>query len=309
MNEELEKSLRQLKESGDDNYTSLRFNDNHRIPDSSHSDQDFIRLTTKLEAEVAVMTLYLEQMLRAITRCRKEQFLRSGRLDNDRLVEVAKGLSKNIFYQKHNGRKLDTAVSLVIDESGSMSAISDIRDLCIMLGECLFRIGVPFEIIGSTTKLTKFSTEDKIMPALNGFSRTNPIIYDHFKQFEEQWPIVRKRLTMMNSYNHNIDGEVLEFAAARIHGRPESRKIVFCLTDGEPEGGQDNDIALVKHVARVANTARACGIEVYGVGLATCSPEKYYGKENFIFLPSSEGCGQVFVRAFADIITNGAVRM
>lgn len=223
-NDEIEEAL---KEVAADNhgrvYTSRRDLDEHRVPEGGENQKvKFTEIFDKMQGEVAAMTLALEQALRALTRCRKEAFLRSGRLDNDRLVEIAKGLSKNIFYQKRQGRELHTAVAMVIDQSGSMgSRIADIRDLVILLGECMYRLGIPFEIIGTTTS---GNYDD-----LNGFSRTNPILYDHYKQFEEQWPQVRQRMIEMDARQNNIDGEAVEFAARRVMARPEERKIVFSL--------------------------------------------------------------------------------
>jgi cobalamin biosynthesis protein CobT len=250
------------------------------------------------------MTMALEQALRAITRCRKEPFLRSGRLDNDRLVEIAKNLSKNIFYQKRQGRELSTAVSLVIDQSGSMGCIGKIRNLVILLGECLYRLGIPFEIIGSTTKCSHSGA-----PELDGFDRTNPIIYDHYKSFNDQWPIARERLLQMGAFVHNIDGEVVEFAARQLLTRTEDRKIIFSLCDGEPCGGQDNDEKLGKNITRVANLARKSGVEVFGVGLGCKGPGVFYGEDHFIFLESGNDIGEQFVREFAKILTKGQVRI
>jgi len=257
-----------------------------------------------MQAEVAAMTMALEQALRALTRCRKEPFLRSGRLDNDRLVEIAKNLSKNIFYQKRQGRELKTAVAMVIDQSGSMSCIYQVRDLVLLLGECMYRLGIPFEVIGTTTKYP-----GQKAPELDGFSRTNPIVYDHYKNYEDQWPVVRERLMNMASYEHNIDGEAVEYAARRLMTRQEERKIVFSLCDGEPCGGQNNDHVLATNITRVATIARKMGVEVYGVGIGTKNPGKFYGEDNFVYLERSENKGEQFVRAFTQILTKGEVRI
>jgi hypothetical protein len=305
-NDEIEAALEDV-ETGTkgDLYTSRRDMDEHTTPEiNDNSRKNFTEVFQAMQSEVAAMTMALEQALRAITRCRKESYLRAGRLDNDRLVEIAKNLSKNIFYQNRPGRKLSTAVSLVIDQSGSMGNIYQIRDLAILLGECMYRLNIPFEITGSTTKYGYGGA-----PELDGFTRTNPIIYDHFKQFEEQWPVVRARMMTMDSRVHNIDGEVVEFAARRLLNRKEERKILFSLCDGEPCGGQGNDDVLGENIKRVAKTARLMGVEVYGVGIGCKGPGEYYGKENFIYLENDEQKGEKFVRSFAGILTHGEVKL
>jgi cobalamin biosynthesis protein CobT len=305
-NDEIEQALKDVESTtGGEVYTSRRDQDEHRVPVPTAEDKrDFVNLFNEMQSEVAAMTMALEQALRALTRCRKEPFLRSGRLDNDRLVEIAKNLSKNIFYQKRQGRELKTAVALVIDQSGSMGCIWQVRDLVLLLGECMYRLGIPFEVIGTTTKYP-----GQKAPELNGFSRTNPIVYDHYKNFEDQWPVVRERLMNMASYEHNIDGEAVEYAARRLMTRQEERKIVFSLCDGEPCGGQNNDHVLAANITRVSTIARKMGVEVFGVGLGTKNPAKFYGEENFVYLERSENKGEQFVRAFTEILTKGEVRI
>jgi hypothetical protein len=305
-NDEIEAALEDV-ETGTkgDLYTSRRDMDEHTTPEiTDESRKVFTKIFDAMQSEVAAMTMALEQALRAITRCRKESYLRGGRLDNDRLVEIAKNLSKNIFYQNRPGRKLSTAVSLVIDQSGSMGNIYQIRDLAILLGECMYRLNIPFEITGTTTKYGYGGA-----PELDGFSRTNPIIYDHFKQFEEQWPVVRARMMTMDSRVHNIDGEAVEFAARRLLARKEERKILFSLCDGEPCGGQGNDDVLGENIKRVANSARLMGVETYGVSIHAKGPINYYGKENCIVIESGDNIGEKFVRSFAGILTHGEVKL
>ena len=304
-NDEIEEALKDVAAAGGDIYTSRRDMDEHRTPILNDDNRkEFTEAFNEMATEVAAMAMALEQALRAMTRCRKESFLRSGRLDNDRLVEIAKNLSKNIFFQKRMGKELKTAVVMAIDQSGSMGNILQIRDLVILLSECMYRLGIPFEIIGTTTKFGYGSA-----PELDGFTRTNPIIYDHYKTFEEQWPVVASRLMQMNSHIHNIDGEVVEFAARRLMNRREDRKIVFSLCDGEPCGGQGNDDKLATNITRVAEVSRLMGVEIFGVGIGTKRPAAYYGKENFIYLENDENKGEKFVRAFAGILTKGEVKL
>jgi cobalamin biosynthesis protein CobT len=306
-NDEIAKALKDVEQSGQQLYTSRRDVDEHRTPNGGEIEkQQFAKVCDKMQNEVAAMTMALEQALRALTRCRKDQFMRSGRLDNSRMVEIAKNLSKEIFYQTRKGKELSTAVAIIIDQSGSMGCYAEIRDLTILLGECLSRLDIPFEVIGTTTK---YECGDRGLPARDGFTRTNPIVYDHFKNFEEQWMVVRQRMMHLGSFKHNIDGEAVEYAAKRVSMRPETRKIVFSLCDGCPCGGQHNDSDLGQNIVNVSKNARKAGIEIYGVGIGTEAPASYYGAENFIELNDGEGKGQQFVTAFAKILTNGQVKV
>ncbi len=59
---------------------------------------------------------------------------------------------------------------------------------------------------------------------------------------------------------------------------------------------------LQRHLVRACEKARNQGVEVYGWGINTYGPQRYYGKENFIFLDKSEGMSKIFFRNLAKII-------
>jgi cobalamin biosynthesis protein CobT len=167
-------------------------------------------------------------------------------------------------------------------------------------------MGIVFEITGTTTK---YVGGNYSMPPMNGMSRTNPIQFFHYKSFEENWIAVRQRIVHTGSRHHNVDGEVVEYAAFRLAQRKESRKIIFSLSDGEPCAGHNNDSEMCQNLKRVCERVRKAGIEVYGFGIETEAPAAFYGRKFFIFLEKVEQMGQDFVRKFADVITGGRVRV
>jgi hypothetical protein len=66
--------------------------------------------------------------------------------------KIAKNLTKNVFYTQKQGVSLDTTVSILVDESGSMDdKISNCRSLAIAISEVLERLKIKFEILGHTT--------------------------------------------------------------------------------------------------------------------------------------------------------------
>jgi cobaltochelatase CobT len=252
------------------------------------------------------MTRAMEQALMAMARCRKNSHLESGRVDLDRLVHIAKSLSKEVFFDSQHGKKLNVAVAITIDESGSMGNFYNVQLLAMAIGEALNAINVPFEIIGSTTK---YASGDYNMPRMNGFSRVNPIIYKHYKDFADKWIAVRQRIVHSYHYNHNVDGEVVEYAAFRLAQRKEARKVVFSLSDGSPCAGHNNDYQMGVNLKRVCDRTRKNGIEVYGFGIGTDAPKQYYGEKFFVSLADVQAMGCDFVREFVKIVTLGKVRV
>lgn len=293
---------KEFKKLPDEKYTSVRDKDEHKIPDSGADREDFLEERKKMRAGVAAMTRALEQALRAMARVRREGYKITGQLDKRRLAAVAKSTSKHVFFQKKNGTHLNTVVEIIIDESGSMVRYcDDVRLLVIALGETLDQIGIPFEITGTTTKCGGHD-----VPPLNGFTRTNPIIYKHYKRFKDTWAQVRHRVVNIGAFvHHNVDGEVVEYGAFRLAERKEKRKVIFSLCDGLPCAGHNNDITMGKNLKNVCQRVRRLGIEVYGFGIGTFEPSRFYGKDNFIFLETAKDIGQEFVKEFVRIVRRG----
>lgn len=285
-------------------YTSRTDADEHLIPEKDGDKEVFKRRRERCGASVMALTRAMEQALRTITRCRKDGHRRRGKIDRRRLTAIAKSLSKEVFYQTREGFNIDTAVSIVIDESGSMGNYEQVKSLAIAMGEALSKIGVPFEITGTTTMYAGSTS-----PRLNGFSRTNPIIYKHYKLFDESWESVRHRTVNIQNHIHNVDGETVEFAASRLSQRKEARKVIFSICDGEPCAGHGNNHEMGINLRKVCEKVRKCGIEVYGFGVGTRGPQTFYGRDWFVFLENSEEMGPEFVRQFSDIITGGRVKV
>ena len=291
----------------DKKYLSRRDLDTHSAPVTDDEDKTSYRdRLAQVSVTVATMTRTLEQALRSMSKCQKNPFLRYGDVDFDRLVDIAKGLSKEVFFDTRDGKKLDVAVAITIDESGSMSNYYEVQLLAMAIGEALHAIKVPFEIIGSTTA---YSGGSRSMVPMDGFSRVNPIVYKHYKLFSEQWGSVRQRLVKTGAHNHNVDGEVVEYAAFRLQQRKERRKVIFSLSDGEPCAGHMNDTVMAANLIRVCKRVRKQGVEVYGFGVGTATPRAFYGKDFFVELTSVGKMGQEFVREFSRIITNGKVKV
>ena len=306
LNERLDELFDKLTES-DKEYLALRDADKHLVPKETLNDREnFTERRNEIAAGVSAMTRALEQALRSMAKVKKDPYLRYGKIDKKRLVQITKSLSKEVFFKTRPGEDLNVAVEIVIDESGSMSNFRKVQQLAIAIGEALSQIGVKFEITGTTTE---FCGGDYGMPLKGSFTRTNPIIYFHYKGFEENWITVRQRITQTSCRNHNVDGEAIEFAAYRLAQRKESRKIIFSLSDGEPCAGHNNDSFMCKNIKTVCARCRKNGIEVYGFGVQTQAPEAFYGRENFVYLKDIEQMGEDFVRKFATVITGGRVRV
>jgi len=292
----------------DSQYLSLRDNDKHlTIETTDDSRTTYESNRSAISAAVTSLTGAFEQALRALARCRKKPYLRHGKIDKKRLVQIVKGTSKEVFFRNRTGETLDTAVSILIDESGSMGrSYVAVRLLTIAVAEALNRTGIPFEVIGTTTL---YAGDDSQMPPLDGLTRTNPMIYKHYKNFNEAWNTVAPRITGSGFSKHNVDGEAVEYAANVLAQRDETRKVIFSLSDGRPDSGHGNDSVFGENLKRVCERCRKNGIEVYGFGIKTELPRDYYGEKYFLYLDDVLSMGTDFVRKMVEILTKGKVRV
>lgn len=302
VNEKLEELFKGIDPS--DQYVSRRDMDKHEVPDGSdEAKAEYKQQRDEVSSTVAGLTQALQQALRSLAKKHKKPYLRQGKIDRKRLVAISKGLSKEVFFRVKEGIELDVAVSITIDESGSMfSKVEDTRKTAMVVCEALEAIGVPFEVTGFSTTGWGCALED-------GFDRTNPVLYRHYKTFGENWGSVRQRIVNSSALRHNVDGEVVEYAAFRLAQRKESRKVIFSLSDGLPEAGHGNDREMAANLKRVCARARKAGIEVYGFGIGTDAPKGLYGEKYFVKMDGDEGMGPAFVKRVSGVVTGGLVKV
>ena len=283
----------------EDHYVADTTNDEWVVPKGNST--KFEEARNEITCSVSKMTKYMEDSLRAITKSRGLFDRDRGKLDRRKLHQVAKSLSKKVFYKTINGKKLNTCVSIVIDESCSMRGKQErgVRCLSIAFGECLTKLNIPFEIAGfSTTGNIPHDTPDFI-------TRSNPMIIKTYKSFEENYQSVRTRLGNISNYNNHVDGEAVEMMAYRMMNRREKRKVILCLSDGEPYAGQGDSAVFERNLIRVVKKLRSQSFEIYGFGIKTHRPEVYYGKDYFVYLDSVKDMGIPFFRKLFEVIGKG----
>jgi cobaltochelatase CobT len=150
--------------------------------------------------------------------------LEEGMLDAARLSRVVTNPVFPLSYKREKNTKFrDTAVTLLIDNSGSMRGrpITVAAMSADILARTLERCSVKVEILGFTTRAWK-----------GGQSREKWLTAG-----KPPWRRARKSLGLMlreGLLKENIDGEALLWAHNRLVARPEQRKILMVISDGAP---------------------------------------------------------------------------
>ena len=250
---------------------------------------------------VNVARLARELMARLATPLREEwnQAQEEGFIDGRRLAQlITSPTERRLFRQPVREPVADAAVTFLIDCSGSMrthrQAVSAMVDV---FARALELAGATSEILGFTTGAWNGGRAAKDWQRAGRLAnpgRLNEQLHLIFKAAETPWRRARRDLAAMlkeDAFREGLDGEALLWAARRLRGRPEPRKLLIVISDGCPMDaatGLANDPHLLdRHLQQVAGDIEAAGdIELAAVGVGLdLSP--YYRRSQVIDLASS----------------------
>lgn len=183
---------------------------------------------------------------------------KAGKLDTARLHAVLGG-REDVFKRRGDVRKVNSAVSLLVDCSGSMSGrrYYGACAAAMMLAESLQGIGVNLEIAG----FTEFD------------SGPDGLIHDIWVPFGTRYaaPRVIDNMELMSAnLENNSDGENILYAYNRLLQQDQPNKILVVLSDGTPaaEGPRDARMdvySFTKQVnATIENDKR---VKLIGIGI------------------------------------------
>ena len=168
-----------------------------------------------------------------------------GRLDSKKFRSlIIKKSSEALFYKRQEIKNNDIAVSILVDNSGSMRGrlikISSIA--CYLLSQALGKINIPTEVLGFTTanwqggESFKMYQDLEHKPQIAGrVSDCLHVIYKSFSQKNSQTNLLNIALMQKDSLlKENIDGEALDWAYKRLLKQKAKRKILIVISDGTP---------------------------------------------------------------------------
>ncbi|HWM32120.1 MAG TPA: cobaltochelatase subunit CobT [Methyloceanibacter sp.] len=207
--------------------------------------------------------------------------LDEGMIDAARLARViVDPMHPLTFKQERDTQFRDTAVTLLIDNSGSMRGRPIMVAACCadILARTLERCGVKVEILGFTTRAWKggHSREEWLnaqKPPLPG--RLNDLRHIVYKSADAPWRRSRRNLGLMmreGLLKENIDGEALAWAHSRLLARPEQRRILMMISDGAPVDDSTLSVNsgsyLERHLRQVINEIETHSpVELLAIGI------------------------------------------
>lgn len=175
----------------------------------------------------------------------------------------------------------DTAVTLLVDQSGSMRGQKMLYAAASLdvLQEFLLTLGITCEVLGFTTStwkggLSRRRWRWRFKPRNPG--RLNDILHIIYRHSSDRrasaggWPY--RIMLRPDLPKENIDGEAIEWAASRLRKLPNTRKILVVLSDGAPVDDStilaNSNSYLWDHLDTVVEAIGESGdIELGGLGI------------------------------------------
>jgi cobaltochelatase CobT len=203
-----------------------------------------------------------------------------GQLDGKRLAAFVSAPSDpRIFKRDDETPRVDCAVSLLIDCSGSMKAHAHtIALIADSLGRALDMAGAQVEVLGFSTGAwgggrAKKDWVSAGMPSAPG--RLNELSHIVFKAADQSWRRARQQMGALlkaDLFREGVDGEAVEWACARLRNLPAQRKILLVISDGCPMDTAtlqaNHDDVLVSHLQSViAAQTKADDLSIVALGL------------------------------------------
>jgi cobaltochelatase CobT len=231
-----------------------------------------------------------------------------GHIDGRRLSQlIASPAERRLFRTERTEPVSDTLVTFLVDCSGSMrrhqEAVAIMVDVFV---RALDLAGVSCEVLGFTTRAWNGGRAMRDWrrggrPTRPG--RLNELSHLIFKDADTSWRRARPALSAFlkdDVYREGLDGEAVSWAAARMKGRPEARKLLIVISDGSPMDSATNLVNepgyLDLHLRDViAREAAEKAVQVYGLGVGLdLSP--YYSRRHALDLD-----GGLEHRAFSEV--------
>lgn len=186
------------------------------------------------------------------------------------LIKDAPGYNERVFKNKIVSDTLNTAITILVDSSGSMSGrkYEHAAASAVLLNDSLGNtLHIPLEIVGFTEW---------------GSSPVNIIHRTHDTKQLSKDKLTASLCVAGNNLANNPDGECVNWCYERLLKRKEKRKLMIVISDGHPADcmTRGDPAAYLKHV--VSTIEREKRVEIYAVGVMTEAVKHFYKEYSII---------------------------
>ncbi len=240
------------------------------------------KLRNAARAETAPLRAKLERVLKSDDASHWQNDQERGTINRAALFRFAASPGyRTPFQTRRNTPTRDTAITLLVDRSGSMAASKiTLARLCVAaLSDAMTRLGFPCEVLGYC------SVEDPDMRVFHRQWLADGNRAEGYNRFVEKLDLqVYKRFDSLNLSgiasiecgHENPDGEALSWAAARLCERRERRHVLMVFSDGYPSTADGDASILGADLKRRVGELQQDGVELVGVGILNDAVETFY---------------------------------
>jgi cobalamin biosynthesis protein CobT len=229
------------------------------------------------------------------------------RLDRNKLHRPSVGDAR-VFRNKVKREQVNTAVTLLVDCSGSMNGgrIETAMQLAGLFCDALELANVPCEVLGFTTADSFHHDWCHGTPTTG--CREEALHHIVLKDFNERAAVNRHHWTKIaNNCNNvlwcNVDGESVLWAAKRLHQRREERKVMFVFSDGCPSA---DAYGLENHLKYATETVEKSGVDLIGVGIQSREVKRFY--TNYVIYNGLNDLMTGFYKTISTLLRTGSLR-
>lgn len=228
------------------------------------------------KAALPAMKAQLYRMLKAPERCGWDSGALGGRFDGKRSARMMAG-SEAVFKRRWNAEGINTAVSVVVDMSGSMKgdAIKQSVDLAWTIAEACEAAGAEVEVTGFNTSYYEYQSGGY---DLNGnyvsadISGTDPATLVVAKRFQDKLATCAQYFNVMKraATGGTPDYSAIRSVCEQLSTFPAQRKLVIVITDGL------GDAHAVKMLTEVSYDMYGIDVVGFGIGIGKQSFSRAY---------------------------------
>jgi cobalamin biosynthesis protein CobT len=294
--------------------------------------EDYLNMKKSISGHVQRLRQQLSLTLQTMVESREYRGLPFGKFDPRSSYKIL-NKSNHLYKRTTKAEDFSTAVTLLIDLSGSMSHRSYWNNerqsraeiaarIALLFGESLSLIPqISYSIRGyNSNDLSDLHKDDAPSASTlmsQGYNRSEVVNHWLFKDFDEPWKKVCFRLGACAGNNYfnainpekggavggcNVDHENLYHAAYEILKRTEQKKIIIVLCDGYPSGCNGTYGGLLQNkLHEVIKQVRGAGIKLFCFGIQCEAVRKYYEPDVEI-VQSIESLDTMALKKLADYL-------
>jgi len=240
---------------------------------------------TELTVEAAACGNKARRLLQTLTRSKIQTERLTGKLHNRNLYRIATPSMPNsdwnarVFKQRKQGIDLDTAITVLVDSSGSMAG----QKMSTAIQGAQPYHHVIDRVLHLPTELLMFGAGGGQRPFKHG------VVKNFNEQRYTRQDIANRMRRFEEKVGGNQDADAVMWAANRLLQRREKRKLLIVLSDGQPTDAVSGYGTAGKGLKQVITGLKQSGqLELFGIGIMSTAVQDYYGEDCVVVNEVSE---------------------